>query len=144
MQWYTPRHIIDAIGPFDLDPCASPDPRPWPIAQTHLTEADDGLAHKWFGMVFMNPPYGREIGVWMERMAEHNHGVALVFARTDTSWFQRAAPRSSPLLFLAGRVQFVTPKGVANGRSPAPSVLMAYGSEAAQRLRHSGIAGWFA
>lgn len=25
--WLTPPHILDALGPFDLDPCA-PDPRP--------------------------------------------------------------------------------------------------------------------
>ena len=23
-NWYTPRWIIDALGPFDCDPCAAP------------------------------------------------------------------------------------------------------------------------
>lgn len=142
MQWYTPRHILDALGPFDLDPCASPEPRPWPTAAVHMTETHDGLALDWFGMVFMNPPYGRQVGAWMERIVEHNHGIALVFARTDTAWFQRAAPRASAMLFLAGRIQHVRPDGTSAGRSPAPSVLMAYGAQAACRLRQSGLPGW--
>jgi hypothetical protein len=25
--WLTPPHVVDALGPFDLDPCASTDPR---------------------------------------------------------------------------------------------------------------------
>ncbi len=40
--WLTPRDIIDGLGPFDLDPCAA-DPRPFDIAATNYTEAQDGL-----------------------------------------------------------------------------------------------------
>ena len=48
-DWLTPRYILAALGPFDLDPCAAPDPRPWPTAAKHFTEADNGLAHLWHG-----------------------------------------------------------------------------------------------
>ncbi len=30
--WLTPKFIIDALGPFDLDPCACPNPRPFDCA----------------------------------------------------------------------------------------------------------------
>ena len=69
--WLTPKHIIDALGKFDLDPCAAPLPRPWETASTSFIEADDGLSQEWFGRVWMNPPYGRDIGAWMKKMAEH-------------------------------------------------------------------------
>mgnify|MGYP000856532500 FL=1 len=69
--WLTPKHIIDALGKFDLDPCAAPLPRPWETASASFIEADDGLSQEWFGRVWMNPPYGRGIGAWMKKMADH-------------------------------------------------------------------------
>lgn len=81
--WLTPKHIIDALGKFDLDPCAAPLPRPWETASASFVEADDGLSQEWFGRVWMNPPYGRGIGAWMKKMAEHakagGGGVSLLF-----------------------------------------------------------------
>lgn len=49
--WLTPRHIIEALGPFDLDPCAAPSPRPWPTAAVHydITQGEDGLMLPWGG-----------------------------------------------------------------------------------------------
>lgn len=80
--WLTPKHIIDALGKFDLDPCAAPLPRPWETASASFIEADDGLSQEWFGRVWRNPPYGRGIGAWMKKMAEHakaGGGVSLLF-----------------------------------------------------------------
>lgn len=36
-EWYTPREIIDALGPFELDPCAPISPL-WPTAKKCLTK----------------------------------------------------------------------------------------------------------
>lgn len=45
--WLTPRNIIEATGPFDLDPCAAPAPQPWPTAKVHYTEEEgDGLPRR--------------------------------------------------------------------------------------------------
>ena len=55
-SWITPKHIIDALGPFDLDPCAS-DPRPWDCAECNLTTR--GLDLAWYGKVWLNPPFDR-------------------------------------------------------------------------------------
>ena len=40
-EWLTPKHITDALGEFDLDPCA-PIVRPWETAWNHFTIEDDG------------------------------------------------------------------------------------------------------
>jgi hypothetical protein len=50
----TPKWIIDATGPYDLDPCAA-DPRPWPCARTNWTThgLDRPWPHECF--VFLNP-----------------------------------------------------------------------------------------
>lgn len=40
--WLTPKWIIDALGPFDMDPCV-PDHMPWSTATRMVTKAEDGL-----------------------------------------------------------------------------------------------------
>lgn len=50
-EWYTPKHIVDALGRFDLDPCA-PVERLWDTATNHLTYLDDGLKSSWGGLEY--------------------------------------------------------------------------------------------
>jgi hypothetical protein len=58
-DWLTPRYILDALGKFDLDPCAALD-QPWATARRPLTVKDDGLKKPWVGRVWLNPPYGEQ------------------------------------------------------------------------------------
>lgn len=146
--WLTPPEIIDSLGgwhSFDLDPCAAPEPRPWPTAQTMNGQADaNGLLIEWFGRVWMNPPYSSaEIGRWLRRLADHGRGTALIFARTETEMFRRQVwERAHGLLFLYGRLHFHTAQGRrAIKNSGAPSVLCAYGQDDLDRLAASGIDG---
>lgn len=140
--WLTPPSIVEELGPFDLDPC-SPLNRPWDTAAKHYTIEDDGLAQEWEGSVWMNPPYGKHAATWMERLAKHGDGIALIFARTETKmFFDWVWPYASALLFIEGRLHFHHPDGTrAPQNSGAPSVLIAYGWEAGQRLMRSDIAG---
>jgi len=144
-EWLTPPEIIEALGPFDLDPC-SPVKRPWDTAELYYTEDDDGLSHSWEShRIWMNPPYSREAAKWMKRMAEHDNGIALLFARTETRlFFNHVWGKASALLFIEGRLHFHYVDGTrAKANSGAPSVLIAYGSDNAHRLQHSGIKGAF-
>ena len=45
-EWYTPKWIVDALGSFDLDPCA-PENRLWNTAKRHITPSEDGLKTEW-------------------------------------------------------------------------------------------------
>ncbi len=47
-EWLTPQWILEPLGVFDLDPCASV-VRPWATAKQHLTVEDDGLKANWGG-----------------------------------------------------------------------------------------------
>lgn len=138
----TPRWIIDRLGPFDLDPCAA-DPRPWDCARENICAAQDGLARPWGGRVWLNPPFDRRVVArWMARLAVHGHGTALIHARTETGWFRPAWGRASAMLFLFERLHFCRPDGTAQpANSGAPAVLVAFGSEDAERLRESRIPG---
>lgn len=143
--WLTPPSILAALGPFDLDPCAAPEPRPWATARRHIALPDDGLTAEWRGRVWLNPPYSSQAVVWMRRLAAHAHGTALVFARTETSWFVDSVWRAATgLLFLHGRVTFLRPDGSsASDNAGAPSVLVAYGKADADILRGCNLDGTY-
>lgn len=140
--WLTPPEILAALGPFDLDPC-TPAQMPWPTAARRYTPAEDGLIQPWRGYVWLNPPYGSEAWRWLARLADHGNGVALVFARTETEGFHREVwAKASALLFLSGRLHFHHPDGRrARSNAGAPSVLVAYGNYAADRLQRCGLDG---
>lgn len=145
-EWLTPPEIVKAVGPFVLDPCAAKD-QPWRTARRHLTVADDGLSATWpkKGLIWCNPPFGPEAGKWLDRMADHNNGIALVPARTETRWFVRAVwERATGILFLAGRPHFHYPNGDrALANCGVPICLVAYGHGAVMRLLESGLPGAF-
>jgi hypothetical protein len=138
----TPRWIIDALGLFDLDPCAA-DPRPWDCAGVNLCEGADGLHRAWTGRVWLNPPFDRyKVARWIGRIAEHGRGTALLHARTETEWFRICWQRATAMLFMAKRLIFVksdgTPCTTRSGEranSGAPPVLVAFGDYDAMRLR---------
>lgn len=145
-DWLTPDYIIDALGPFDLDPCANAR-HPTRCARHGWTER--GLDRPWKGRVWLNPPYGPHAGKWLERLADHGDGIALIFARTETAaFFDNVWARADGLLFLRGRLQFLRPDltvgRAADGSSTnagAPSVLVAYGVRNVERLKASGLDG---
>jgi hypothetical protein len=141
-EWLTPPHVLAALGAFDLDPCA-PRVRPWETAAQHYTANDNGLAKPWHGRVWLNPPYGAEAPRWMERLADHGNGIALIFARTETAtFFPWVWEHATALLFLKGRLHFHYVDGRrAEANAGAPSVLIAYGPENAAVLAGCGLAG---
>lgn len=138
--WLTPPDLLAKLGHFDLDPCAA-ESQPWPTAKHHRTIQDDGLSEAWFGVVWCNPPYGSETGQWLRRMSNHNNGMALIFARTETQdWHRWVWPWASGILFLRGRLHFHRPDGQrAELNAGAPSALIAYGNEC--RIRLSALHG---
>lgn len=140
--WLTPPHIVEACGPFDLDPCAAPG---WLTAAEHYVLPQDGLALPWQGVVWLNPPYGAEVWTWLDRLAEHGSGVALIFARTETAGFVRQVwEKADGVLFLHGRLHFHYPDGErAPANAGAPSCLVAYGPDAARRLASCDLDGTF-
>jgi phage N-6-adenine-methyltransferase len=129
----TPPEIIERVlrlfGTIDLDPCSNSRTHPNVPASHYYTEDDDGLAQRWCARtVYMNPPYGRIIGAWVDKLCAsyRNHDVeeaiALVPARTDTAWFQQF--RDYDMCLIDGRLKF----GEAENSAPFPSVVFYLGS----------------
>lgn len=143
-EWLTPPDLIDALGPFDLDPCSPGERRPWDTAAKHYSLEDDGLRQEWEGRVWLNPPY-LDMRRWLNRLADHGHGTALIFARTETAlWFDVVWGRASGVLFMRGRVNFHYVNGKrAKANSGAPSALIAYGDRDAATLARLPVPGHF-
>jgi|HubBroStandDraft_4_1064222.scaffolds.fasta_scaffold233919_3 hypothetical protein len=141
-NWITPKWIIDALGPFTLDPCAC-EQQPWPCAARSTTE--NGLCQPWHGRVWLNPPFDRyEVGKWIRKLAEHGTGMALLHARTEAEWFEPVWEKATAILFLADRLYFYYPDGRrAEANSGAPACLIAFGEDDAKALQQSGIAGYY-
>jgi DNA N-6-adenine-methyltransferase (Dam) len=140
----TPRRILAAIGPFDLDPAAA-DPRPWDCASINWTSGS--LEREWPKdlLVYLNPPFDRyQVGEWMARLAQQNNGIALLHARTEAGWFEPIWQHAAAILFMADRIKFCRPDGSEQpANSGAPPILVAFGDKAALRLRNCGIGGAF-
>lgn len=140
--WLTPPVLINKLGEFDLDPCC-PNNLPWKTAKEYysLDNNQDGLTLPWKGRVFLNPPYSNWVP-FLKKLKDHNNGIALIFARTETKgFFDYVWDGADSILFLKRRVKFVKSDLSGGGSSTAPSVLIAYGKENTESLRQSGLEG---
>jgi phage N-6-adenine-methyltransferase len=122
VEWYTsPALFADLSAEFGCTSASA-------LCVSFYTREDDGLAKPWYGTVFMNPPYGRTIGLWMAKAWEESRRGALVVclvpARTDTAWWQDYAVKGE-VRFLRGRPKFYTPAGKP-GSAPFPSAVVVF------------------
>lgn len=135
VEWYTPPEIIERVrntlGEISLDPASCDEAQRVVNALCHLSQKQDGLSGNWSGKVFLNPPYGKEIGKWIQKLvAEYEsksifEAIALVPARTDTEWFQLLAPYT--LCFIKGRLKFWNRQGEADNSASFPSAVVYVG-----------------
>lgn len=111
MTWPTPQEWFDYLDlefGFTLDPCCV---RETAKCDLFYTPETNGLAHPWTGhRVFMNPPYGTEIGRWMEKAyneCRHNAVLVVCFvpARVDTVWWRDFAAKATEIRFPKARVK---------------------------------------
>ncbi|NLZ74286.1 MAG: adenine methyltransferase [Bacteroidales bacterium] len=143
-EWYTPKYFFDAFPEFDLDPCAPLKPL-WKTAKHTFNIHDDGLKQDWssYGSVWLNPPYERPlINRFLEKMVEHNNGIALVYTRMDTVMTQDLILKpASSILFIKGRVKFYKMNGEEGLSAGCGSMLVSYGDECKELLLNCGIEG---
>lgn len=143
-EWYTPRHVFEALGvTFDLD-VAEPRYGSWPAREFCTSGIAAGsLETTWFGFVWMNPPFGARNGLvpWLDKFFEHGDGVALVPDRTSAPWWQDYAPRADLILFVRQKLKFIGVDGQP-GRSPAQgTALLAAGDRGLAALDNAARAG---
>ena len=127
--WETPLDFfskLDQLFSFTLDACASSDNAK---VANYYTEEQDALLQDWQGVVWCNPPYGREQIKFIEKAYQESvkHGsvvVCLIPARPDTKvWQDLIFNHADQVCFIKGRLKFGNSKDAA----PFPSALIVFG-----------------
>ena len=125
-NWETPQNFFDKLNEefgFTLDVCAEDDTAK---CEKYYTKKDDAFTKKWKGVCWMNPPYGRGIGVWLEKAYETSQNestvVCLIPSRTDTKWWHDYVMQAAEIRFVKGRLKFDGHKNSA----PFPSAVVVF------------------
>tara|TARA_S200002703_G_scaffold19602_1_gene15879 strand:+ start:69 stop:518 length:450 start_codon:yes stop_codon:yes gene_type:complete len=133
-NWSTPVDFFSVLNKefdFSLDVCASAENAK---CARYFTREDDGLSKAWApNRCWMNPPYGREIGKWVEKAwKESQRGatvVCLLPSRTDTKWWHDYVMRGE-IRFVRGRLKF----GGSKNSAPFPSAVVVFLPPETRRL----------
>lgn len=126
-DWPTPLALFNRLNEefgFTLDPCASKENAK---CTRFFTKEENGLLQRWGGeVVFMNPPYGSEIGLWIRKAWQESRNgatvVCLIPSRTDTKYWHRYVMRATEIRFISGRVKF----GNGKDSAPFPSAIVVF------------------
>jgi len=129
-EWETPDDLwqrLNAVWRFTLDAAASPTNAK---CARYFTKEMDGLVQDWGGeIVWLNPPYGKAIGLWVQKAYEESRKpgtvvVMLLPVRTDTKYWQHwIEGKAAFIRFLPGRLKF----GGATNSAPFPSYIVIFG-----------------
>lgn len=120
--WETPQDFFDTLNTefhFTVDVCAIPENAKCSV---FYTPEQDGLKQTWTGVVWCNPPYGRQIGEWVRKGFESSQCATVVMllpARTDTRWFHEYILPFAEVRFVKGRLKF----GNNTNSAPFPSMV---------------------
>lgn len=126
MTWETPQDLFNKLDDefhFTLDVCALPETAK---CKNYYTPEIDGLKQEWRGICWMNPPYGRQIGVWLKKAYEESLKgttvVCLIPSRTDTKYWHDYCMKASEIRFVKGRLKF----GNSTNSAPFPSAIIVF------------------
>jgi phage N-6-adenine-methyltransferase len=143
-EWETPQELFDELNKefnFTLDPCATDENHK---CEKYYTIKEDGLIQDWSGeVVFVNPPYGRAIKMWVKKCHDeyvNNNTVVvmLIPSRTDTIWQHKYIfKEAKAICFIKGRLKFINrafpslnEKGDYNiSSAPFPSQIVVFANE---------------
>ena len=124
--WATPLDLFDKyneIYNFETDVCALPENAK---CKRFFTPEMDGLKQEWTGVCWCNPPYGRQIGKWVEKACKSFATVVMLLpARTDTKWFHDYCLPYGKIEFLRGRLKF----GGCDNSAPFPSMIVVFSDD---------------
>ncbi|HFU7080328.1 TPA: DNA N-6-adenine-methyltransferase [Bacillus cereus] len=127
--WATPQYFFDELHKefdFELDVCALEDNAK---CEKYFTPEMDGLKQEWNGTCWMNPPYGRGIGKWVQKAYESSLTgstvVCLLPARTDTRWWHDYCMKGE-IRLVKGRLKF----GESKDNAPFPNAVVIFGEKA--------------
>lgn len=135
-EWGTPQELFNRLNKefnFTRDICASKENAKCP---KYYTKEEDALKQEWGGVIWMNPPYGRQIGNWVKKAKEAARQekatvVCLLPARTDTAWWHDYVMKANEIRLIRGRLKF----GDGKGSAPFPSAIVVFKKGLASKVQ---------
>ena len=130
-DWGTPPHVFEYFNAkyqFQLDAAARKDNA---LCDRFIGPETDALSVPWdASTIWLNPPYGRGVGKWLEKAYDESKrgstiGV-LIFARTDTRWWHDFVMKANVIFLIKGRLKFVDGEGNAKSPATAPSCFVVF------------------
>jgi len=126
-EWETPQYVFGILNKefnFQLDVCATSENAK---CKTYFDKHVDGLKQEWSPFrCWMNPPYGKNISLWMKKAYQESQQgaliVCLVPSRTDTRWWHNWAMKAGEIRLIAGRLSF----GDSDQSAPFPSSIVIF------------------
>ena len=136
--WFTPKKYIDELGlveKFDLDPCTV-SYRPFNTALKHIEhdKGECGLKTEWYGDVWLNPPYGKEIAPFVDKFINHRKGLMLIFARMGSVSIQQLLKHGAYIYCLRRRLYFIHKDGVKKTNAGTDSCLVFFDNKYINRV----------
>ena len=150
-EWWTPESILEPVRRYfrslggdgiELDPATdSSNPTE---AKRIYTDCDpkldrflgNGLTKPWQNYTFLNPPYGKVMREWLDKMRmEAERGIVMVAllpaSRWEQGYFQKCVFNDNLLGFcmIRKRVKFLHPDGTVGKSNPYASILYAYNGD---------------
>ena len=117
-EWYTPPIYIQSakavMGSIDLDPASNELANETVRAETYYTEETDGLSQRWYGNIWLNPPYSSQlVGKFVDKLTHSIFCQAVVHVNnaTETSWFKQLVDNADAIVFTTGRIKFLKKDG---------------------------------
>lgn len=105
-ECYTPKWLFDAMGlEFDLDVASANHPLIVVPAANKYTLEDDGLAQKWYGRVYMNPPFSK-VTPWIDKWLDHANGICLVPLSSNGRWVNKLWDSKAGCMYLPASMAF--------------------------------------
>ena len=126
LTWATPQSLFDKLNEefnFTIDVCATAVNAK---CEVYYSPEIDGLKQNWSGTCWMNPPYGRKIGIWLKKAYEESLKgttvVCLIPSRTDTKYWNDYCMKAKEIRFIKGRLKF----GTSTNSAPFPSAIIIF------------------
>jgi hypothetical protein len=120
VEWYTPPEYVEmarlVLGGIDLDPASNKVAQGWIKAGIYYTAEIDGMIQPWFGRVWCNPPYGRQVNKWLEKALasyqdEKAEAIILLLNRTGASWYKHLLRQVTAVCEVDKRIAFIDANG---------------------------------
>lgn len=137
VEWYTPKKYIDAVIQvmdwINIDPASCAQANEWIKAQHYYSLEHSGLKVDWFGKVYLNPPYGGQTGIWVNKLINQyrlfnvTEAILLINAATDRNWFRQLF--NYPICFTDHRIKFIPADGLTASRPTHGNAFVYFGKQ---------------